>query len=128
MTSATTVSVRPWFTPAIVNSYVPAATDDGAVTLSRADLAVQPNALVRSRCAVHPAGIPETDSFTRSKNVELRLIVIATDAGPPVSGTTPTVGASSENVPSGPSFDTSSSFSWYESGSVYVFHLRLPRY
>ena len=66
--------------------------------------------------------------MTRSKNVELRLIVIATDAAPPVSGTTPTVGALSEKVPSTPSFDTSSSFSWYESGSVDVFQLRLPRY
>ena len=58
VTSATTELMRPWFGPVTVISYVPAATEAGAVTLSRADLADQPNTLVRSRCAVQPAGIP----------------------------------------------------------------------
>src|SRR5262245_60000857 len=96
-TWATTHALRPWFVPVTVSSYVPAGAAGGAVTVSSADLADQPNTLLRSRRAVQPSGMPETDRRTRSKNVELRLIVIGTDAGPPTSGTLPGLGLLSEN-------------------------------
>src|SRR5215207_344866 len=49
---ATTELMRPWFRPFTVIWYVPAATESGAVTLSRADFAVQPNALEERRAAI----------------------------------------------------------------------------
>ena len=84
--------------------------------------------LVGTGAPVQPDGSEVTDRLTRSKKVELRATVIGTVPVVPAS----TVATVAEpglraNVPRLPIFETSSSGSCVESGSVEVFQFRLPR-
>src|SRR5829696_997322 len=100
----------------------------GTFTEMLAAVAVQPITLDGTAAAVQPCGHDVTESLTRSKNVELRATLIGTVAVAPASALVTAVEpALSANVPREPIFDTSSSGSWVESGSVDVFQLRFPR-
>src|SRR5262245_47518667 len=128
-TTATVVDfTRPQFAPTIRKWYVPGFVVAGAVTVAVAAVAVHPNRLGTELLIVQPVGTWSKLSPTRSKNVELRVRTIGTDAVPPWDpmSTSPPV-VESENVPSGPRRRTSSSGSWVLSGSVEVFQPKLPR-
>ncbi len=130
--STTTFTVvvwtRPWFVALTVTWYVPARVGFGSASRSVVAVAVQPSRLVLSSAAVQPDGSDPIERLTRSKKVALRPSVSGTATAPPASPTAAGSVATIPNVPSGPSRETSSSFSWVESGSVDVFQLRLPRY
>src|SRR5262245_14502048 len=89
-------------------------------------LAVQPLRL-GDAAAVKSGGNGVIWNWTRSKKVALRVIVTGIWAVVPASTFFGVVVGLNANVPRAPIRDTSSSGSWYGSGSVDVFQFRLPR-
>src|SRR6185369_1618806 len=98
------------------------------MTVSVVATPANPNRLDGAKEAVAPAGRSVADSRTRSNDVALRVRVIGKRAGPPPTPTTASEPTAIVKSPRGPILETSSSFSWTESGSVQVFQLRVPRY
>src|SRR5689334_22333619 len=88
--------------------------------------AVQPIRL-GDAAPVQPVGNDVIWNCTRSKNVALRVIVTGTRPVVPASTVFGVPAGLNANVPRAPIRDTSSSGSWYGSGSVEVFQFRLPR-
>ena len=88
----------------------------------------KPYRLAGANPAPAPDGRPDAAREIRSNEVEPRVTVTAIRAVPPPRPTTASGPAATEKSPRGPMRETSSSRSWYGSGSVAVAQPSLPRY